>query len=228
MSLMDSAKYVLTPIHPEGKKFAVIFAAVTLGLFLMSDILGWIGVILTAFCVYFFRNPERISPDRDDVVISPADGTICQISTCEFPEELDEKPQKMTKVSIFMSVFNVHINRNPVSGKILKNVYVPGKFLNADLDKASKDNERNLVLIETKKKHKIAYVQIAGLIARRILCFIKKGDKVNMGDRFGLIRFGSRLDVYIPTHYEVLVKKGQTMVAGETLLAELKKKNKQT
>jgi len=223
MSFKENVEKVFPPIHDEGFKFIAIFATVTFFLFYIANFLGWIGVVLTIFCMYFFRDPERVTPERDDILVSPADGTICQIIKSDLPEEFDEKSAKMTKVSIFMSVFNVHVNRNPASGKVLKNVYVKGKFFNAELDKASKHNERNLVLLEVGKK-KVAYVQIAGLVARRILCFIKTKDEVKMGKRFGLIRFGSRLDVYIPSGYDVLVKEGQTMVAGETILAELKKK----
>lgn len=221
MSLKQSAKYIFPKVHPEGIKFLSIFFAITVLLFVLSEVLGWIGVILTVFCAYFFRNPERISPDRDDIIISPADGTICNISESELPEELeDESGELYTKVCIFMSVFNVHINRNPVSGKLLKNVYVPGKFLNAELDKASKFNERNIFLVETKDKKKVAHVQIAGLIARRIMWWVKEDEELKMGKRFGLIRFGSRLDVYIPSGYKINVKEGQTMIAGETVLAE--------
>ncbi len=214
-------RYVLPNIHNEGWKFVGIFAAITALLAMIWQPLGWFGMILTVWCFYFFRDPERVTPEIKDVVISPADGTVQMITKVQAPEELALGNQKFTRVSIFMSVFNVHVNRAPAEGKITKAVYVPGKFLNATLDKASKDNERQLLAMKTKSGKDIAFVQIAGLIARRILCEATEGMEFKAGERFGMIRFGSRLDVYLPEGVEPQVCLGQTMVAGETVLANL-------
>lgn len=183
--------------------------------------LGWIGLVLTVWCFYFFRDPERVTPDKPDLVVSPADGTIQMITKVKAPEELGLGDAKFTRVSVFMSVFNVHVNRAPAEGKILKSVYVPGKFLNATLDKASKDNERQILAMKTKGGKTLCFVQIAGLVARRILCEVTEGMEYKAGERFGLIRFGSRLDVYLPEGVEPQVCLGQTMVAGETVIADL-------
>ena len=183
--------------------------------------LGWIGLVLTVWCFYFFRDPERVTPDKPDLVVSPADGTIQMITKVKAPEELGLGDAKFTRVSVFMSVFNVHVNRAPAEGKILKSVYVPGKFLNATLDKASKDNERQILAMKTKGGKTLSFVQIAGLVARRILCEATEGMEYKAGERFGLIRFGSRLDVYLPEGVEPQVCLGQTMVAGETVIADL-------
>lgn len=183
--------------------------------------LGWIGLVLTVWCFYFFRDPERVTPDKPDLVVSPADGTIQMITKVKAPEELGLGDAKFTRVSVFMSVFNVHVNRAPAEGKILKSVYVPGKFLNATLDKASKDNERQILAMKTKGGKTLCFVQIAGLVARRILCEATEGMEYKAGERFGLIRFGSRLDVYLPEGVEPQVCLGQTMVAGETVIADL-------
>lgn len=169
----------------------------------------------------FFRDPERVTPEIKDVVVSPADGIVQMITKVKAPEELDMGGEEFTRVSVFMSVFNVHVNRVPAEGTITKAVYVPGKFLNATLDKASKDNERQLLAMKTVSGKEIVFVQIAGLIARRILCFAKPGDKYKAGERFGLIRFGSRLDVYLPAGVEPQVCVGQIMTAGETVIANL-------
>lgn len=183
--------------------------------------LGWIGLVLTVWCFYFFRDPERVTPDKPDLVVSPADGTVQMITKVKAPEELGLGDAKFTRVSVFMSVFNVHVNRAPAEGKILKSVYVPGKFLNATLDKASKDNERQILAMKTKGGKTLCFVQIAGLVARRILCEATEGMEYKAGERFGLIRFGSRLDVYLPEGVEPQVCLGQTMVAGETVIADL-------
>lgn len=183
--------------------------------------LGWLGLVLTVWCFYFFRDPERVTPDKPDLVVSPADGTIQMITKVKAPEELGLGDAKFTRVSVFMSVFNVHVNRAPAEGKILKSVYVPGKFLNATLDKASKDNERQILAMKTKGGKTLCFVQIAGLVARRILCEATEGMEYKAGERFGLIRFGSRLDVYLPEGVEPQVCLGQTMVAGETVIADL-------
>lgn len=214
-------RYLLPNINNEGWRFVGIFAAVTALLAMIWQPLGWLGLVLTVWCFYFFRDPERVTPEIKDVVVSPADGIVQMITKVKAPEELGLGGQKFTRVSVFMSVFNVHVNRAPAQGKIIKSVYVPGKFFNATLDKASKDNERQLLAMETASGKTIAFVQIAGLVARRILCFAKEGMSYNVGERFGLIRFGSRLDVYLPEGVEPQVCLGQTMVAGETVIARL-------
>lgn len=211
----------IKPMHPEGIRFVAIFAAVTVVLFLLSDILGWIGVGLTIWCYYFFRDPERVSPTRDGLIVSPADGIVSLIEKAVPPKELGMPDEALTRVSVFMSVFNCHVNRTPIEGEITAVAYRPGKFFNASLDKASADNERNSLRIKMVNGQDLAVVQIAGLVARRIVCFVSPGDKMHTGERFGLIRFGSRLDVYLPDGVEPLVSVGQTMIAGETVLAEL-------
>ena len=214
-------RYILPNIHNEGWKFVGIFAAITALLAMIWQPLGWIGLVLTVWCFYFFRDPERVTPDKPDIVVSPADGTVQMITKVKAPEELGLGDAKFTRVSVFMSVFNVHVNRAPAEGKILKSVYVPGKFLNATLDKASKDNERQILAMKTKNGKTLCFVQIAGLVARRILCEATEGMEYKAGERFGLIRFGSRLDVYLPEGVEPQVCLGQTMVAGETIIADL-------
>ncbi|GGG80622.1 phosphatidylserine decarboxylase proenzyme [Salipiger pallidus] len=211
----------IKPMHPEGRKFVAIFAAITLVLFLIWEPLGWIGVGLTVWCYYFFRDPDRVTPTRPGLVISPADGMVSLIEPAVPPAELGMGPQPLTRVSVFMSVFNCHVNRSPVAGEVLNIAYRPGKFLNASLDKASEDNERNALRIRLEDGREIAVVQIAGLVARRIMWWKKDGDWLARGERFGLIRFGSRLDVYLPEGVAPLVEIGQTMVAGETVLADL-------
>lgn len=218
---MRMSDVVLKPMHPEGWRFVGIFAAITLVLFWIWDPLGWLGLLLTVWCYYFFRDPVRHVPQGDGLVISPADGLISQIVRVPPPPELLAGTEPLTRISIFMSVFNVHVNRAPVSGRLERMVYTPGKFLNASLDKASADNERNALLIRLPDGRALACVQIAGLVARRILPFVKEGDSLTAGARFGLIRFGSRLDVYLPPGTPPLVAEGQTMIAGETVLAEL-------
>lgn len=212
----------IKPMHREGIKFVAIFAAVTLVLFAIEEVLGWIGVGLTIWCYYFFRDPERVTPDRPDLIVSPADGIVSLIEPAVPPAELGMPDVPLTRVSVFMSVFNCHINRAPVAGKVQAVAYRPGKFFNASLDKASADNERNSLCIRMDDGRDLAVVQIAGLVARRIVCFVKSGDGLETGERFGLIRFGSRLDVYLPEGVDPMVSIGQTMVAGETVLAELK------
>ncbi len=213
--------YAFPHINKEGWKFVPVFALITALLALAWAPLGWIGLVLTIWCYFFFRDPTRIVPQIKDVVVAPADGKVQMIAKLKAPRELGFGDEEFTRVSIFMSVFNVHINRTPASGKILKAVYIKGKFFNANLDKASTDNERQLLAMETESGKKIAFVQIAGLVARRILCFAKEGQTYEAGERFGLIRFGSRLDVYLPEGVEPQVCVGQTMVAGETILANL-------
>ena len=211
----------IKPMHREGIKFVAIFAAITVILFLLWDPLGWIGVGLTVWCYYFFRDPERVTPDRKGLIISPADGIVSLIEPAVPPGELGMPDEPLTRVSVFMSVFNCHVNRAPIAGEVTAVAYRPGKFFNASLDKASADNERNSLRIRMQDGRDLAVVQIAGLVARRIVCFVKPGQMLGTGERFGLIRFGSRLDVYLPHGVTPLVRVGQTMVAGETVIAQL-------
>lgn len=219
---MSLQRYIFPNINNEGWRFISIFAAITALLAIIWLPLGVIGLVLTIWCYYFFRDPDRVTPQIKDVVVSPADGVVQMITRVTGPEELGLNNKTFNRVSIFMSVFNVHVNRAPATGKILRLAYIKGKFFNATLDKASKDNERQLLAMRTECGKEIAFVQIAGLIARRIVCFAKEGQTYQAGERFGLIRFGSRLDVYLPTDIEPQVCVGQTMVAGETVLANLK------
>jgi len=218
---MTMLETFIKPMHREGIKFVAIFAAITFGLFFLSKILGWIGVILTVWCYYFFRDPERVTPARNGLLVSPADGIISLIEPAVPPAELGMADEALTRVSVFMNVFNCHVNRAPIAGTVANVAYRPGKFFNASLDKASVDNERNSLRMQVADGREIAVVQIAGLVARRIVCFIETGAKLGTGERFGLIRFGSRVDVYLPKGVEPLVSIGQTMVAGETVIAEL-------
>ncbi|UWQ89337.1 phosphatidylserine decarboxylase [Rhodobacteraceae bacterium M382] len=211
----------IKPMHPEGRKFVAIFAGITLILFLLSTFLGWVGVGLTVWCYYFFRDPKRATPTREGLIVSPADGIVSLIEKAVPPAELGMSDQALTRVSVFMSVFNCHVNRAPIAGRIAAIAYRPGKFFNASLDKASSDNERNSLCIEMADGRQIAVVQIAGLVARRIVCFSSVDDHKKTGERFGLIRFGSRLDVYLPDGVQPMVNLGQTMIAGETVLADL-------
>ncbi len=214
-------RYLLPNIHNEGWKFVGAFAVASAVLAMLWEPLGWLGLVLTIWCFYFFRDPERVIPELENIVVSPADGIVQMIAEVNGPEELGMEKQKFTRISVFMSVFNVHVNRAPTEGKITKAVYVPGKFFNATLDKASKDNERQLLAMKTKEGGEIAVVQIAGLVARRIVCDAAVGQEYKTGERFGMIRFGSRLDVYLPAGTNPQVILGQTMVAGETIIARL-------
>ena len=209
------------PMHPEGRKFVAIAAAITTGLFLLWDPLVWIGLGLTVWVYYFFRDPERVTPEQAGVMVSPADGVVSLLEPAVPPAELELGDEPMLRVSVFMSVFNCHVNRVPTAGTITKVAYRPGKFFNASLDKASKDNERNGITVELPDGRKYGVVQIAGLVARRILCWSKEGDYLGRAERFGLIRFGSRLDIYLPEGAVCKVAIGQTMIAGETVIAEL-------
>jgi len=209
------------PMHPEGRRFVAIAAAATLVLFLIWAPLGWIGTILTIWVYYFFRDPERVVPDRPGVMVSPADGIVSLLEPAVPPAELGLGAQPLMRISVFMSVFNCHVNRLPAAGRISTVAYRPGKFLNASLDKASDDNERNGLTVDLGDGRRYGVVQIAGLVARRILCWSEEGERLSTGARFGLIRFGSRLDVYLPDGVRPLVAIGQTMVAGETVIAEL-------
>ena len=218
---MTMLETFVKPMHREGIRFVAIFAAITVVLFFLWEPLGWIGVILTIWCYYFFRDPKRATPLREWLLVSPADGVISLIEPAVPPAELGMGPEALTRVSVFMSVFNCHVNRTPIAGRVAKMAYLSGKFFNASLDKASVDNERNALAIELPDGRKIAVVQIAGLVARRIMWWIGEGQQLETGERFGLIRFGSRLDVYLPPGVEPLVALGQTMVAGETVIADL-------
>ncbi|MFC5736063.1 phosphatidylserine decarboxylase [Sinirhodobacter huangdaonensis] len=211
----------IKPMHPEGRKFVAIFAGITLVLFLIWVPLGWLGTGLTVWCYYFFRDPVRVTPAREGLMVSPADGVVSLLEPAVPPAELGLGDAPMTRVSVFMSVFNCHVNRLPLAGRITRIAYRPGKFLNASLDKASSDNERNGLAVETADGRRYGVVQIAGLVARRILCEVKEGQALMTGARFGLIRFGSRLDIYLPEGVNPLVCIGQTMVAGETVIADL-------
>jgi phosphatidylserine decarboxylase len=221
MSLADSVRKVFVPIHKEGYPFIAIAAVATVVLGLLWAPLAWIFGILTVWVCYFFRDPPRVTPVRDGLIVSPADGVVSLVMLAMPPVELDLPQEPMLRISVFMNVFNCHVNRSPVTGRIVKQVYTPGLFLNAELDKASDDNERNALVIDAPGA-RIAVVQIAGLVARRIVSFVKEGETIGAGDRFGLIRFGSRLDVYLPAGTNPLVSVGQTAVAGETALADLK------
>ncbi|HEV2571117.1 phosphatidylserine decarboxylase [Methylocella sp. CPCC 101449] len=220
MSILDSVRRQVTPIHPEGYLFIAGFAIASLILYWLWSPLGWIGLVLTLWCIYFFRDPVRVTPIDETLVISPADGVVCSVGSFVPPPELGLGERPMKRVSVFMSVFDCHVNRSPVSGRIQRIAYKPGLFVNADLDKASEDNERNGFVIETPAGI-FGVVQIAGLIARRIVSFSKEGDSVQPGERIGLIRFGSRVDVYMPDTATPTVDIGSKTVAGETVIADL-------
>lgn len=226
-------KVILVPINREGWPFIAIFAILTLALMAGAFALdwmgavqpiGWVGGILTVWCICFFRDPHRVTPTREGLVICPADGVVQLIDRAAPPAELEMGDAERTRVCVFMNVFNVHVNRSPLSGVVKKVAYRPGKFLNASLDKASVDNERMSVSLETENGTSIAFVQIAGLVARRIVCWTKEGDSLKAGERFGMIRFGSRVDVYLPDGVEPMVALGQTTKAAETVLADLNSK----
>ena len=210
---------VFPPIHNEGYKFLVIFTVATIILYLISSFLGLIGLVLTIWCYYFFRDPERYSIDDDDYLVSPADGLVLQVQECDGPKELNLENKKFTKVSIFMNVFDCHVNRSPCAGKVSEILYKPGKFLNASLDKASEDNERNYYKITNSKGEDIIVVQIAGLIARRIVTETAENSDLTQGERIGMIRFGSRADLYFE-NYKPLAKVNQKTIAGESLIAK--------
>ena len=210
---------IFPKIHAEGYKFLVIAVIITIIFYVFSNFLGLIGLVLTIWVYYFFRDPDRIIINDDNYLVSPADGEIIKVEEVDGPKELSLENKKFKKISIFMNVFDCHVNRTPCSGKIEEILYKPGKFLNASLDKASEDNERNYYKIKDRENNDIILVQIAGLVARRIVCESDKDQDLNQGDRVGMIRFGSRADVYYE-NYESLVKVGQTAIAGETLLAK--------
>src|SRR5580698_453659 len=221
MSVINSIRSQLSPIHPLGYPFIGGFALASLILFWLWSPLGWIATVATLWCAYFFRDPPRVTPVRDGIVVAPADGRVSQIANAVPPAELGLGERPLPRISIFMSVFNCHVNRSPVSGRVERVVYRAGKFLSADLDKASEDNERNAFLISTAGA-RIGVVQIAGLVARRIVPFAREGETVAAGQRIGMIRFGSRVDVYLPEGGRALAAEGQTAIAGETVIADLK------
>ena len=213
--------YLLPPLHPEGPGFVAIFLVATLILYWLWHPLGFAGLLLTIWCFYFFRDPDRITPTRAGLVVSPADGLIQMICSVVPPAEVGMDTTPVTRISVFMSVFDCHVNRAPIGGAILKEEYTAGKFLNATLDKASEDNERQALLIRSPEGRDVGVVQIAGLVARRIRCDVRVGQQVVTGQRFGMIRFGSRLDVYLPPGVAPLVAVGQHAIAGETVFADL-------
>ncbi|MDF1776088.1 MAG: phosphatidylserine decarboxylase [Rhizobiaceae bacterium] len=219
MSLADTITDTLVPIHKEGYKFVLAFLVGSFVLGWIWDPLFWVGLVLTVWCAYFFRDPERLTPLDDDLVISPADGKVSSITKVVPPSELGLGDTEMLRISVFMNVFNCHVNRAPMTGTVTQIVYKSGSFLNAELDKASEENERNGLVIDT-AHGPIGVIQIAGLVARRIVCWTSTSDHLGAGERFGLIRFGSRLDVFLPPAATPRVSVGQTAIAGETTLAE--------
>jgi phosphatidylserine decarboxylase len=221
MAMTDTLRMVFAPPHPAGRPFILVgIVGIALGL-AVGLWLSWIGLIFTLFCLYFFRDPERVAPGRTNAVLAPADGHVVAVSPAVPPAELGLGPEPRWRVGIFLSVLDVHVNRVPVDGTVTRIAYRHGSFVNAALDKASEDNERNAIAIRLLDGRQIAVVQIAGLIARRILCDIREGDAVRAGARFGIIRFGSRTDLYLPDGVRPLVAEGQTMIGGETVIAEL-------
>ena len=218
---MNMMKVIVVPMHPEGRKFVAIFAAITAALWLVWEPLFWMGVGMTVWCYYFFRDPVRSVAQKPGLILSPADGVVSLITKTVPPVEMLLGDKPLTRVSVFMNVFNCHVNRAPMAGEVIAITYHHGKFVNASLDKASEHNERNSITIEAADKTRIGVTQIAGLVARRIVCFTKLGNGLSVGERFGLIRFGSRLDVFLPEGIEPAVGLGQTAVAGETILAHL-------
>ncbi|MEM6495156.1 MAG: phosphatidylserine decarboxylase, partial [Pseudomonadota bacterium] len=218
----DSIADLFVPIHRDGHKFLGVGLAVSILFFLIWPALGWICTIITAWIAYFFRDPDRVTPLREGLVIAPSDGRIASIDKVQSPPELGLNDGERVRVSIFLSIFDMHINRAPVAGRITRSVYVPGAFLRASNDQASEDNERRALVIETPSGAEVAVLQIAGMISRRIVTFAGEGDTVGVGQRFGLIRFGSRVDVYLPVNTAPLVSVGQRMIAGETVMADLK------
>ena len=210
---------IFPKIHVEGYKFLVISGIITIVFYIFSDFLALLGLLLTIWVYYFFRDPERITIDDDNYLVSPADGEVIKVEEIDGPKELNLENKRFKKISIFMNVFDCHVNRTPCAGKIEEILYKPGKFLNASLDKASEDNERNYYKIKDNQNNDIILVQIAGLVARRIVCEASKDQELKQGERVGMIRFGSRADIYYE-NYEPLVKVGQRAISGETLLAK--------
>ncbi|MFO1032769.1 MAG: phosphatidylserine decarboxylase [Hyphomicrobiales bacterium] len=222
MNIVSSITSSIAPVHREGYPFVLAAGAVAAVLFLLGwQPLAWIAVVLTLWCAYFFRDPDRVTPLRKGLVISPADGRVSAIESVYPPPELDLPRERHTRISVFMNVFDVHVNRSPLPGRITRIAYVPGAFLNAELDKASEDNERQAFTLEAESGERVGFVQIAGLVARRIVKFVDEGQSLSAGQRFGLIRFGSRVDVYLPEKVAPLACVGQRAIAGETVLADL-------
>jgi len=222
MSIIKSVRSQLAPVHPEGYPFVGGFALVSLVLLWLWPPLGWLATVCTIWCAYFFRDPPRVTPVREGIVVAPADGRVSRLANAVPPKELDMGERALPRISIFMSVFDCHVNRSPVAGRIERIVYRAGAFISADLDKASEDNERNAFVIATGGGERIAVIQIAGLVARRIVSFAREGEAIGAGQRIGMIRFGSRVDVYLPEGSRALVAEGQTAIAGETVLADFK------
>ena len=221
-SLLETILDSFAPVNADGHKFVANGALVTLALFWLWPPLGWLAAVATAYVAYFFRDPDRVVPMRDGLIVSPADGRVSLIEKVKPPAELGLGTEERVRVSVFLSVLDVHVNRAPIAGKIIRSVYIPGAFLNAALDKASEENERRALVIENPNGVQIGVVQIAGLIARRIVTFSREGENVGAGQRFGLIRFGSRVDTYLPPGRTPLVAVGQLAIGGETILADLK------
>ncbi len=232
MNILDSIKTsVLTPIHPAGIPFIALFLILTIIIGWIWSPLYYVGFTLTLWCIYFFRNPSRITPilsgsNKNNLIISPADGTVIEISKITPAEDIGLPQGRWTRVCIFMNVFDVHVNRSPMLGQITYKKYIPGAFFNASLDKASNENERLILNMDTENGNKIAFVQIAGLVARRIICDVEIGHSLKAGEIFGLIRFGSRVDIYFPAEVSVMVLKGQKMIAGETIIGDFSKNSK--
>ena len=220
--ILDSIADLFVPIHRDGHKFLGVGLAVSILFFLIWPALGWISTIITAWIAYFFRDPDRVTPLREGLIIAPSDGRVASIDKVQPPPELGLDTSERVRISIFLSIFDMHINRAPVAGRITRSVYVPGAFLRASNDQASEDNERRALVIETPAGAEVAVLQIAGMISRRIVTFAGEGDTVGVGQRFGLIRFGSRVDVYLPVGTAPLVLVGQRMLAGETVMADLR------
>jgi phosphatidylserine decarboxylase len=219
MSIVESIRNALVPVNREGWPFIAAFAGVTVLMGVFSTSLFWIGLILTGWCAFFFRDPERVTPVDDRLVVSPADGFVSAVGPAVPPKELGLGSAEMLRISVFMNVFSCHVNRSPVRGRILRIEHRPGRFVNAELDKASVENERNGLVIES-PVGQVGVVQVAGLVARRIVCWVENGGDIAIGERFGIIRFGSRLDVYLPQGVTPRVALGQTAVAGETVIAD--------
>lgn len=223
--LQNALKRVVVPVNKEGYFIIGVACVITLLLFMIWDFLGFIGLILTGFIVYFFRDPERVSPDDKNAILSVADGVVDVIQEVEAPKELGlDSSKTYNRVSVFLNTFNVHVQRIPMSGKIEKLEYIEGKYLNITNDKYHEDNERQLCLMKTTQDFEIIFVQIAGMVARRIVCNLKEGQEVKAGERYGCIKFGSRVDLYLPKDVEIKVKVGQTMIAGETVIGVAKTK----
>ncbi len=221
ISLQQTLKLVVAPVHPEGWPFIAISILATIMMALIDVSVGWIGAIITGWCVYFFRDPERVTPSRPGLVVSPGDGRVVSIAAALPPEEIGMGSEPRTRIGIFLSTFDVHVNRVPADGVVKSLAYRPGRFINASLDKASEANERMAVRLVLADGRDLAFVQVAGLIARRILCTLAEGQTVRSGERYGMIRFGSRVDLYLPTGVAPLVVVGQRVIGGETVLADL-------